>query len=148
MPVTMNDDGPGALIQPAEPTRANPDGKNALPEKRHRVAREVFDIYAPLAHRLGIGHIKWELEDLSFRYLHEKAYKKIARLLDERRIDRQRYIQETLKTLHAELEKAGIKAELSGRAKHIYSIWRKMHRKGIDFSQVYDRSEERRVGKE
>ena len=138
MLVTMIDDVRVALIKLAERTCAIRDVKNATPEKRHRVAREVFDIYAPLAHRLGIGHIKWELEDLSFRYLHEKAYKKIARLLDERRIDRQRYIQETLKTLHAELEKAGIKAELSGRAKHIYSIWRKMHRKGIDFSQVYD----------
>src|SRR5690554_2940798 len=138
MLVTMIDDVRVALIKLAERTCAIRDVKNASPEKRHRVAREVFDIYAPLAHRLGIGHIKWELEDLSFRYLHEKAYKKIARLLDERRIDRQRYIQETLKTLHTELEKAGIKAELSGRAKHIYSIWRKMHRKGIDFSQVYD----------
>lgn len=138
MLVTMIDDVRVALIKLAERTCAIRDVKNASPEKRHRVAREVFDIYAPLAHRLGIGHIKWELEDLSFRYLHEKAYKKIARLLDERRIDRQRYIQETLQILRQELDKAGIKAELSGRAKHIYSIWRKMHRKGIDFSQVYD----------
>ena len=138
MLVTMIDDVRVALIKLAERTCAIRDVKDSSPEKRHRVAREVFDIYAPLAHRLGIGHIKWELEDLSFRYLHEKAYKKIAKLLDERRIDRQRYIQETLQTLRSELDKAGIKAELSGRAKHIYSIWRKMHRKGIDFSQVYD----------
>src|SRR5690606_13734085 len=135
MLVTMIDDVRVALIKLAERTCAIRDVKDSSPETRRRVAREVFDIYAPLAHRLGIGHIKWELEDLSFRYLHEKAYKKIAKLLDERRIDRQRYIQETLQTLRSELDKAGIKAELSGRAKHIYSIWRKMHRKGIDFSR-------------
>ena len=101
-----------------------------------RVAREVFDIYAPLAHRLGIGHIKWELEDLSFRYLQASAYKKIAKLLDEKRLDREGYIRRVIDTLQTELKASGIKAELSGRAKHIYSIWRKMRRKGIDFSQV------------
>ncbi|MBD3657333.1 MULTISPECIES: GTP diphosphokinase [Marinobacter] len=138
MLVTMIDDVRVALIKLAERTCAIRAVKDVSPEKRMRVAKEVFDIYAPLAHRLGIGHIKWELEDLSFRYLHESAYKKIARLLDEKRLDREGYIRRVLDTLRGELEEAGIEGELSGRAKHIYSIWRKMRRKGIDFSQVYD----------
>lgn len=92
MLVTMIDDVRVALIKLAERTCAIRAVKNAPAEKRMRVAREVFDIYAPLAHRLGIGHIKWELEDLSFRYLHESAYKKIAKQLDEKRLDREGYI--------------------------------------------------------
>ena len=138
MLVTMVDDVRVALIKLAERTSAIRAVKDAPDEKRMRVAREVFDIYAPLAHRLGIGHIKWELEDLSFRYLHATAYKKIAKLLDEKRLDRDRYIKRVIETLQTELAASGIKAELNGRAKHIYSIWRKMRRKGIDFSQVYD----------
>ncbi|WP_298449952.1 GTP diphosphokinase [uncultured Marinobacter sp.] len=138
MLVTMIDDVRVALIKLAERTCAIRGVKNAPEEKRMRVAREVFDIYAPLAHRLGIGHIKWELEDLSFRYLHETAYKKIAKLLDEKRLDREGYIRRVISTLQTELKASGIDAELSGRAKHIYSIWRKMRIKGIDFSQVYD----------
>jgi len=138
MLVTMIDDVRVALIKLAERTCAIRAVKNAPEEKRMRVAREVFDIYAPLAHRLGIGHIKWELEDLSFRYLHSTAYKKIARLLDEKRLDREDYIKRVIAALQEELGHSGIQADLSGRAKHIYSIWRKMRRKGIDFSQVYD----------
>ena len=138
MLVTMIDDVRVALIKLAERTCALRAVKDADADKRLRVAREVFDIYAPLAHRLGIGHIKWELEDLSFRYLHASAYKKIARLLDEKRLDRDQYIKRVLTILQDALAEAGIKADLTGRAKHIYSIWRKMRRKGIDFSQVYD----------
>lgn len=138
MLVTMVDDVRVPLIKLAERTCAIRAVKDAPEEKRMRVAREVFDIYAPLAHRLGIGHIKWELEDLSFRYLHETAYKKIASLLDERRLDREGYIRRVIATLQAKLQASGIEASLSGRAKHIYSIWRKMRLKGIDFSQVYD----------
>jgi len=138
MLVTMVDDVRVALIKLAERTCAIRAFKNMESERRHRIAREVFDIYAPLAHRLGIGHLKWELEDLSFRYLHEKAYKKIARLLDERRLDRQKFIDDVLATLGKDLLANDIQAELAGRAKHIYSIWRKMHRKGIDFERVYD----------
>lgn len=99
MLVTMVDDVRVALIKLAERTCAIRAVKNAPEEKRMRVAREVFDIYAPLAHRLGIGHIKWELEDLSFRYLHETAYKKIAKLLDEKRLDREGYIRRVIATL-------------------------------------------------
>ena len=138
MLVTMIDDVRVALIKLAERTCAIRAVKNADDDKRHRVAREVFDIYAPLAHRLGIGHIKWELEDLSFRYLEPHKYKQIAQLLDERRLDRQEYIESVMDQLRKELEEAGIEGDISGRVKHIYSIWRKMQKKGIDFSQVYD----------
>jgi len=138
MLVAMVDDVRVALIKLAERTCAIRAVKHASEEKRHRVAREVFDIYAPLAHRLGIGHIKWELEDLSFRYLEPEQYKQIAKLLHERRLDREQYIADVMKHLQAELEATGIKADISGRAKHIYSIWRKMQRKGLEFSQIYD----------
>ncbi|WP_068828633.1 GTP diphosphokinase [Pseudomonas sp. BMS12] len=138
MLVAMVDDVRVALIKLAERTCAIRAVKEADDEKRHRVAREVFDIYAPLAHRLGIGHIKWELEDLSFRYLEPEQYKQIAKLLHERRLDREQYIAEVMNQLRNELTATGIKADISGRAKHIYSIWRKMQRKGLQFSQIYD----------
>jgi len=138
MLVAMVDDVRVALIKLAERTCAIRAVKVASLNRRRQVAREVADVYAPLAHRLGIGHIKWELEDLSFRYLEPADYKRIASLLDERRIARQEYIEEVLELLRGELKNAGIDGELSGRAKHIYSIWRKMRRKGIGFSQVYD----------
>ncbi|WP_462379007.1 GTP diphosphokinase [Pseudomonas sp. Marseille-QA0892] len=138
MLVAMVDDVRVALIKLAERTCAIRAVKTADDEKRHRVAREVFDIYAPLAHRLGIGHIKWELEDLSFRYLEPEQYKQIAKLLHERRLDREQYINTVMQQLKDELAATGIKADISGRAKHIYSIWRKMRRKGLEFSQIYD----------
>jgi GTP pyrophosphokinase len=138
MLVAMVDDVRVALIKLAERTCAIRAVKHADDEKRHRVAREVFDIYAPLAHRLGIGHIKWELEDLSFRYLEPEQYKQIAKLLHERRLDREQYIADVMQQLRDELTATGIKADISGRAKHIYSIWRKMQRKGLQFSQIYD----------
>ncbi len=139
MLVAMIDDVRVPLIKLAERTFAIREVRDASPERRHRVAREIFDIYAPLAHRLGIGHIKWELEDLSFRYLEPEAYKQIAALLDEKRMQRDGYINEVINTLRDNLERLGIgKFEISGRAKHIYSIWRKMQRKGISFHEVYD----------
>ena len=138
MLVALVDDVRVALIKLAERTCAIRAAKNADPAKRRRVAREVADVYAPLAHRLGIGHIKWELEDLSFRYLEPDDYKQIARLLDEKRLARQKYIDEVLELLRSELHKADIEGDVYGRAKHIYSIWRKMRRKNIGFSQVYD----------
>ncbi|EZI29117.1 GTP diphosphokinase [Pseudomonas extremaustralis] len=138
MLVAMVDDVRVALIKLAERTCAIRAVKTADDEKRNRVAREVFDIYAPLAHRLGIGHIKWELEDLSFRYLEPDQYKQIATLLHERRLDRERFITDVMGQLRAELQATGVDADISGRAKHIYSIWRKMQRKGLAFSQIYD----------
>lgn len=138
MLLAMVDDVRVALIKLAERTCAIRSVKNASEEKRQRVAREVFDIYAPLAHRLGIGQLKWELEDLSFRYLQPDNYKRIASLIDERRVDRERFITEVTEELRRQFNRAGIDAEINGRAKSIYSIWRKMQRKQLDFSQIYD----------
>jgi guanosine-3',5'-bis(diphosphate) 3'-pyrophosphohydrolase len=112
---------------------------DALPEsKRHRIARETLDIYAPLAHRLGIGQIKWELEDLAFRQLEPETYQEIVRLVNRKRRERERLVGELGEILARELEKIGIGAEISGRPKHIYSIAQKMRRDGKDFSQIYD----------
>ncbi len=138
MLLAMVDDVRVALIKLAERTCAIRSVKNASEEKRQRVAKEVFDIYAPLAHRLGIGQLKWELEDLSFRYLQPDNYKRIASLIDERRVDRERFITEVTEELRRQFNRAGIDAEINGRAKSIYSIWRKMQRKQLDFSQIYD----------
>ena len=138
MLVAIVDDVRVALIKLAERICAIRAAKSMDESKRHEVAKEVADIYAPLANRLGIGHIKWELEDLSFRYLHPKDYKKIAELLDEKRIDRQNYIGKVIDTIKTQVDKHSIQAEISGRAKHIYSIWKKMQKKGVGFSEVYD----------
>lgn len=138
MLVAMIDDVRVALIKLAERTFAIREVKGADPERRRRVAREIFDIYAPLAHRLGIGHIKWELEDLSFRYLEPEAYKQIAGLLDEKRLQRDEYIQNVIQSLKNMLDRMGMESDVTGRAKHIYSIWRKMQRKKISFDEVYD----------
>ncbi|MEW9572455.1 bifunctional (p)ppGpp synthetase/guanosine-3',5'-bis(diphosphate) 3'-pyrophosphohydrolase [Rhodanobacter sp. Si-c] len=111
----------------------------ALPEaERQELARLTRDIHAPLANRLGIWQLKWELEDLAFRHLQPDTYRRIAKLLDERRADREAFIRESLDELGRALEAAGIRAELAGRPKHIYSIWKKMQRKGVDFSELYD----------
>jgi GTP pyrophosphokinase len=138
MLVAMIDDVRVALIKIAERTCAIRHVKNADRMKRYLVAREVFDIYAPLAHRLGIGHIKWELEDLSFRYLKPNDYKTIANMLDGKRLERQDFIDTAVDTVYEKLRAQNIEPDVKGRAKHIYSIWRKMQRKNIEFSQVYD----------
>lgn len=137
MLVGLIDDVRIALIKLAERTCAIRAVKNQ-PHKQQRVAREVFNIYAPLAQRLGIGHLKWELEDLAFRYLQPDEYVQIANLLDERRLDRQDYIKHVISLLQAALQRENLSGSVQGRAKHIYSIWRKMRRKGIGFSKVYD----------
>jgi GTP pyrophosphokinase len=138
MLVTMIDDVRVALIKLAERTSAIRAVKDAPEDKRRKVADEVFNIYAPLAHRLGLGHLKWELEDLSFRYLKPDAYKKIASLLDEKRLARQGYVETVVQTMRDEIGSAGIRCDVYGRAKHIYSIWRKMSPKNLDFTQIYD----------
>jgi GTP pyrophosphokinase len=112
---------------------------SSLPEhKRKRIARETLEIFAPLANRLGIWQIKWELEDLALRHLEPETYKEIATLIDERRPDRERYVSKVAVQVQEELKKAGINADVSGRPKHIYSIIRKMRRKSVDFDQIYD----------
>ena len=138
MLVSIIDDVRVALIKLAERTCAIRAVQHASKEKRQRVAREVFEIYAPLAHRLGIGYIKWELEDLSFRYLKPHDYKKIAKLLDGKRLDRQKYITDVVDTLKTSLSESRIEGDVNGRVKHIYSIWRKMKRKNVDFRDLYD----------
>ena len=108
-----------------------------LPE-RIALARLAMDLHAPLANRLGIWQLKWEIEDLAFRYAEADTYRRVAKLLDERRSDRESYIARTTAALQQELARAGIVAEIRGRPKHIYSIWKKMQRKGGDFEQLYD----------
>ncbi|MDN7183568.1 bifunctional (p)ppGpp synthetase/guanosine-3',5'-bis(diphosphate) 3'-pyrophosphohydrolase [Caballeronia sp. SEWSISQ10-4 2] len=102
------------------------------------VPRETLEIYAPLANRLGIWQLKWELEDLAFRFEEPPTYKRIAKLLDEKRVEREAYVTEAIARLQKELATAHIRAEVSGRPKHIYSIWKKMRGKELDFSEVND----------
>ena len=101
-------------------------------------AKETLEIYAPLANRLGIWQVKWELEDLSFRFIDPDAYRKIAKSLEEKRTEREDFIRRIMGRLKEELDAAGIKAEVTGRPKHIYSIYNKMRGKSLDFSQMYD----------
>jgi GTP pyrophosphokinase len=112
--------------------------KGAALEEQQRAALETREIYAPLANRLGIWHVKWELEDLAFRFSQPEDYKRIAGWLRTKRAERERYIEDVRRELARELDKAGIAGEISGRPKHIYSIWRKMQRKGLAFEQVMD----------
>ncbi|CPL90377.1 RelA/SpoT family protein [Bordetella pertussis] len=101
-------------------------------------ARETLDLYTPLANRLGIWQLKWEMEDLAFRFLEPERYKQIAHLLEEKRVEREAFIAEAIARMQEALARAGVVAEVSGRPKHIYSIWNKMRLKGLDFSQMYD----------
>jgi GTP pyrophosphokinase len=112
----------------------------ALPaEAREALARLTFDIHAPLASRLGIWQLKWELEDLAFRHLHPETYRRIVELLDERRSDREAFIAVCIARLREALDLAGVRyLDLAGRPKHIFSIWKKMQRKGVDFGELYD----------
>ena len=115
--------------------------KALSPEMQRRIAQETLEIYAPLAHRLGIWELKWQLEDLSFRYLEPDKYHHVAKLIASRRAQREDYIAKIIKILEIELKKAGLQAEISGRPKHIYSIYHKMERyatQGKDFDDIYD----------
>ncbi|MCZ7668343.1 MAG: TGS domain-containing protein [Chloroflexi bacterium] len=107
-------------------------------DKQYEVAYEAMKIYAPLANRLGVWQLKWEMEDLSFRYLQPESYKEIASKLEDRRIERTERIENAIKLLRAKIEGIGIKGDVSGRPKHIYSIYRKMDRKHVDFDQIFD----------
>ncbi len=108
------------------------------PAQRVALAQLTRDIHAPLANRLGIWQLKWELEDLAFRFLEPDTYRQIAHQLDEKRTGRERYIESVKKTLHAALAEQGIQAQISGRPKHIYSIWRKMQKKQVAMEELYD----------
>lgn len=108
------------------------------PERRREKAIETMEIYAPLAHRLGISSMKWELEDLAFYYLEPKKFHQIQKMVAESRLVREEYLREVIDTLQRELGEVGIKAEISGRPKHLYSIYQKMSQKGKDFNEIYD----------
>src|SRR6202043_1069647 len=112
-----------------------------LPEvKRRKISRETLDIYAPLAHRLGIGQLKWELEDLAFRNLEPEAYEDVVKRIARKRHDRETLVSDLREILARELDGVGISAEITGRPKHIYSVWQKMTRENKEFSEIYDLS--------
>jgi GTP pyrophosphokinase len=126
------------LVRLADQLHRLREAKTVSEAERRRLALETRDIYAPLANRLGIWQLKWELEDLSFRYLDPENYKRIAGLLAAKRVDRERYIENVKAQLKEALDQAGVHADIAGRPKHIYSIWRKMQRKHLSFEQLYD----------
>ena len=138
MLLAMVDDVRAVVIKLAERLCDLREKKNSDEETRVLVAKESANIYAPLANRLGIGQLKWELEDISFRYLHPQVYKKIAKLLDETRLEREQYMASFVGHLNSELDALAINGEVYGRPKHIYSIWKKMQQKSLDFEQLFD----------
>lgn len=108
------------------------------PDKQRRIAQETLEIYAPFAHRFGLGKVKWELEDLAFKYLNKEAYEELARKLKSKRRDRESYIKKFAEPIKQKLNEANLKFELSGRPKHLYSIYRKMVRRNKPFEEIYD----------
>ncbi|MEE4244963.1 MAG: GTP diphosphokinase [Kangiellaceae bacterium] len=139
MLLAMVDDVRLVLIKLAERLTYLRQVKDKSRQQRILAATEVKEIYAPLANRLGIGQLKWEMEDLAFRYLHSEEYKSIAKNLAEKRLAREDYVSRVLETITEKLQSVGINnAEVMGRAKHIYSIWRKMQRKNVGFEEIYD----------
>ena len=139
MLLSMVDDVRAVVIKLAERIAVIRAAKNADEDTKLSIAREIANIYAPLANRLGIGQLKWELEDLAFRFLHNDYYREIAHDLGEKRVEREHYIEQFVTNLSSMLEQNGIHgAEVYGRPKHIYSIWRKMQRKHLPFSELYD----------
>ena len=138
MLLSMVDDVRVVLIKLAYRVQRLRQLKKAPPEQQQIIARETLDIFAPIANRLGIGQLKWELEDLSFRYLEPETYQRIASYLDEKREEREDFITQVVATLKQELEAVGVKAEVYGRSKHIYSIWKKMTAKHRDFDELFD----------
>ncbi|KOO02370.1 GTP diphosphokinase [Vibrio nereis] len=138
MLLAMVDDFRCVIIKLAERICNLIEVKQAPDEVRRAAAKECANIYAPLANRLGIGQLKWEIEDYAFRYQQPETYKQIAKQLSERRIVREKYIKDFVDDLSKEMKESGINAEVSGRPKHIYSIWRKMQKKGLAFDELFD----------
>ncbi len=138
MLLAMVEDVRAVVIKLAERICLLREVKNADEETRVLLAREIADIYAPLANRLGIGQLKWELEDISFRYLHPDTYKDIAKQLDGKRMDREIYIENFVNQLQKRLDEEQIRAKVYGRPKHIYSIWKKMRGKDLTFDELFD----------
>jgi len=138
MLLAMVEDVRAVVIKLAERLCDLREQKNNDEESRVLAAKESANIYAPLANRLGIGQLKWELEDISFRYLHPQVYKKIAKLLDETRLEREKYMSDFVGSLNQQLHALQINGTVYGRPKHIYSIWKKMQQKSLDFEQLFD----------
>lgn len=138
MLLAMVEDVRAVVIKLAEQVCHLRNVKNAAEEDRVIAAKETADIFAPLANRLGIGQLKWELEDLSFRYLHPNIYKNIAKQLDDKRLAREAYMEDMVAQVKNRLSEAGIEAEVYGRPKHIYSIYKKMAQKNYEFDQLFD----------
>lgn len=138
MLLAMVEDVRAVVIKLAERLYDLREQKSNDEETRVLAAKESASIYAPLANRLGIGQLKWELEDISFRYLHPQVYKKIAKLLDETRLEREQYMSDFVGNLNQQLHALQINGTVYGRPKHIYSIWKKMQQKSLDFEQLFD----------
>ena len=138
MLLAMAEDVRGVLIQLAERLVAMRHLDEEPPQRQTSLARETLDVLAPLANRLGVWQIKWQLEDLAFACLEPRVYHDIARALAERRVDRERYLAGVVALLERELAKAGVRAQVSARAKHLYGIWRKMQRKNRDVDHIFD----------
>ncbi|WP_372760737.1 GTP diphosphokinase [Pseudoalteromonas sp.] len=138
MLLAMVEDVRAVVIKLAEQVCHLRNVKNANEEERVIAAKETANIFAPLANRLGIGQLKWELEDLSFRYLHPDIYKNIAKQLDDKRLAREAYMENMVAQVKSRLSEVGIEAEVYGRPKHIYSIYKKMAQKNYEFDQLFD----------
>ncbi|NVO99882.1 HD domain-containing protein, partial [Photobacterium damselae subsp. damselae] len=138
MLLSMVDDFRCVVIKLAERICHLREVKDEEDAVRRTAAQECANIYAPLANRLGIGQLKWEIEDYAFRYQHPDTYKQIAKQLSERRIDRENYITHFVTDLSEAMKASNIKAEVQGRPKHIYSIWRKMQKKNLAFDELFD----------
>ena len=139
MLLAMVEDFRVVLIKLAEVTYIARSAAKIDERNRKKIAEELQHIYAPLANRLGIGQIKWELEDLALRYLQPEVYKNLAKQLDQKRLDRERYVAKIIDILNTEIANSSINEfQINGRAKHIYSIYRKMQRKEVDYAEIYD----------
>ncbi len=136
--IAMGDDPRVMLIKLADRMHNMRTLKSMPADKQQRIAQETLDIFAPIANRLGIWQLKWQLEDLAFRYVNPDTYKEIAQKLAERRTGRENELAEIIQELQEALRQANIEADITGRPKHIYSIFRKMERKGVAFEQIYD----------
>ncbi|GLP96873.1 GTP diphosphokinase [Paraferrimonas sedimenticola] len=138
MLLAMVEDVRAVVIKLAERVVLLREAKTLPETERVLLAREIAEVFAPLANRLGIGQLKWELEDLAFRYQHPDTYKDIARLLDQKRIDREQYIEAFVAKVQHRLDEEHVKGKVYGRPKHIYSIWKKMQNKQLQFDKLFD----------
>jgi GTP pyrophosphokinase len=136
--IAMVDDARVIVIHLAELLVHMREAKELPEPARQSLAKQILSIYTPLANKLGIWRMKWELEDLSFKYLNRLEFDRIARQLDERRIEREGYIQKFVGQLNSLMVRSKIQAKVNGRAKHIYGIWRKLNQKGVNFDHIFD----------